>query len=333
VSVIPLLDGRPRTVQAAGAVVWREHKHRLEVALVHRPRYRDWSWPKGKLEPGEPVAAAAVREVHEEIGVPVVLGAALPLLRYKTPDGASKVVRYWAATVAQAHHERPLAARPEVMPASLEEIDEAVWVSSATARQMLTRASDRRPLDALEALWERGRLQTRVLAVVRHGQAVPRNRWTGGEPSRPLTAIGRRQAEAIVPVLAAFGVRSVVTSPWRRCAATVAPYVDLADVRMSQAEALTEDAHAADPAAVTSLMESLLAEPGDVAISTHRPVLPSVLESLSEATRRWTHGTVPVSDPYLRTGELLVAHVSGVGRKARVVSVEHHRPARRPAVV
>ena len=145
--------------------------------------------------------------------------------------------------------------------------------------------------------------------------------------------MGRRQAAAIVPVLAAFGVRTVVTSPWERCAATVAPYVERAAVRVEVVDALTETAHAKDPDAVTEVIEALLREPQDVVVATHRPVLPTALDAISEATRRWTHGVVPGKDPYLRTGELLVAHVSGQGRKARVVAVEHHRPVRRPAAV
>ncbi|MDO8106506.1 NUDIX hydrolase [Isoptericola sp. b441] len=326
-------NGKPQTVHAAGAVVWRHARNRLEVALVHRPRYQDWSWPKGKLESGEPVAAAAVREVEEETGTTIVLGVPLPLMRYRTPDGAGKVVRYWAAREAGAHHDRPLAARPDVTPASLGEIDDVVWVSAATAREMLTRPSDRRPLDALEDLWKRGRLETHVLAVVRHGQAVPRNRWHEGEASRPLTAVGRRQAETTVPVLAAFGVRSVLTSPWERCRATVQPYQNGTGVRVDTVDALTEAAHAEDPQKVVAVVEDLLATPRDAALATHRPVLPTVLDTLAEATRRWTHGVLPGSDPYLRTGEILVAHVAGSGHKARVVAVEHHRPVRRPAAV
>ena len=314
-------------------MVWRERKGRLEVALVHRPRYKDWSWPKGKLEPGEPVAAAAVREVGEELGAQVVLGVPLPLLRYHTPDGAGKVVRYWAAQIAESHHERPLAARQPVQPAALTEIDDVVWVAASTAREMLTRPSDQRPLDLLETLWLKGRLRTRVLAVARHGQAVPRNRWSDGEASRPLTAVGRRQAEAAVPVLAAFGVRTVLTSPWSRCLDTVDPYVGRAGVRSHIVPELTESAHKADPAAVTSLIERLLTEPGDVVVATHRPVLPTVLDALAEGTRRWTTGTLPGADPFLRTGELLVAHVTGAAAKARVVALEHHRPVRRPAAV
>src|SRR5690625_3176103 len=82
-----------REVLAAGAVVWRVVGRRLEVLLIHRPRYDDWSWPKGKLDSkDEPLPLCAVREVQEETGVPVLLGAKLPTVRYKLPGGAKKEI-------------------------------------------------------------------------------------------------------------------------------------------------------------------------------------------------------------------------------------------------
>ncbi|WP_372592906.1 histidine phosphatase family protein [Actinotalea sp.] len=323
----------PSAVHAAGAVPWREREGDLEVALVHRPRYRDWSWPKGKLDPGEPVAAAAAREVAEETGIPIVLGVPLPPLRYSLPDGGTKHVRYWAARVAQEHDSPALAARPPVTPAAVTEIDDVVWVRASTARDMLTRPSDRKPLDALAALWAQGRLDTHVVAVARHGQARPRARWDGSESDRPLTPVGERQARALVPVLAAFGIRQVVTSPWRRCADTAAPYVAASGVPVDRVEALTEDAHAADPEATAGIVLDHLSRARDVLLTTHRPALSTVMATIADSTRRWTGGTLPTSDPYLRTGELLVAHVCGTGPKARVVAIGHHRPVRQPAAL
>ena len=112
-------------VEAAGALVWRERAGRLQVALVHRPRYRDWSWPKGKLDPGELPPVAAVREVEEETGMAVVLGLPLPGLEYRLADGRPKVVHYWAARVAGRGDEAPLRARPPVPHADRSEIGRA----------------------------------------------------------------------------------------------------------------------------------------------------------------------------------------------------------------
>ncbi|HWS59122.1 MAG TPA: NUDIX domain-containing protein [Actinotalea sp.] len=323
----------PAVVHAAGAVLWRERAGRLEVTLVHRPRYKDWSWPKGKLDPGESVAAAAVREVAEETGIDVVLGTPLPMLRYRTPDGTGKQVRYWAAREATAEDAPALAARVPVTPAPLTEIDEVVWVSAATAAELLTRRTDRRPLDVVLDLWTRGRLSTRVVAVARHAQARPRARWNRTEAERPLTPMGRAQADALVPLLAAFGVRRVVTSPWERCRSTVAPYAGRAGLATEGVDALTEAAHREDPTRAAATVAEHLGQPRDVVVATHRPVLPTVLATIEDATRRWTLGMLPAHDPYLRTGELLVAHVTGSGTGARVVAVEHHRPVRQPNVV
>lgn len=323
----------PLLVHAAGAVLWRERRGDLEVALVHRPRYKDWSWPKGKLDPGEPVAAAAVREVAEETGVPVVLGVPLPVLRYPLPDGGSKQVRYWAAREAGPEDTAALAARPPVTRATPEEIDDVVWVRASTAREMLTRPSDRRPLDTLTGLWTADRLHTRVVAVARHGQARPRARWSGEEGDRPLTPIGLRQARALVPVLAAFGIRRALSSPWRRCVETAAPYVTASGIGVGLDDALTEAGHANEPAEAGALVAEALSDAQDVVIATHRPALPTIVSAIAESTRKWTSGSLPSRDPFLRTGELLVAHVTGTGAKARVVGLEHHRPVRQPAAV
>ena len=129
---------------------------------MHRPRYKDWSWPKGKLDPDESLPAAAVREVAEEIGSPVVLGAPLPGLRYTLADGRTKSVHYWAAEVAGPDDAVAVHARGRSSPRRSEEIDDVVWVSAATAAQMLTRKADQAVLTALTRMRERGRLTTRL---------------------------------------------------------------------------------------------------------------------------------------------------------------------------
>lgn len=318
---------REPVVHAAGGIPWRERAGRLEVALVHRPRYRDWSWPKGKLDPGESVPAAACREVAEETGTPVVLGPPLPSLRYRTPDGSAKHVRYWAARVATDDDAAALGARDHVRRAPLTEVDDVVWVSAGTAADLLTRPTDRRPLLALQQLHDAGRLGTRVLAVARHGRARQRSAWSGGEDTRPLTSQGAAQARALVGVLAAFGVGEVVTSPWTRCRRTLTPYVERTGLRPRVLDALTEAAYQADRDATVAAVQPYLAAPRDAVVCTHRPALEAVTSLLAEASRKWTLGSVPSKDPWLRTGEVLVAHVVVVGNGPRVVALETHRPA------
>lgn len=314
------------TVQAAGALVWRVRQRRLQVALVHRPRYKDWSWPKGKLDPGETAVTAAVREVAEEIGQDVVLGIPLPALDYRVPEGGPKHVRYWAAQVAGRPEAAALRARPPVPRAGREEIDEARWFDVPAAADRLTRATDRGPLDALVEAHGRGQLDTRALVVLRHAAARKRSLWGGAEADRPLTSTGLRQSSGLVPMFSAFGVTRVVSSRWQRCAATVEPYTRAAGVEARLDPGLTETAHDDHPARVAALVAHLVTAREDTALCTHRPVLPTVLDVLAQHSRRDVADALPRTDPFLRTAELLVAHVAATEQGPRVVAAERHRP-------
>lgn len=314
------------TVEAAGAVVWRVRLGRLQVALVHRPRYKDWSWPKGKLEPDESSVAAAVREVAEEIGHDVVLGVPLPDMSYKMPDGRAKHVRYWAAQVAGRGLNPALRARPPVEPAPRDEIDHARWFDVTAAAQRLTRATERAPLDVLVDEHRRGRLDTRALVVVRHAAAHKRSLWAGTEADRPLTATGLRQSTDLVPMLSAFGVGRVVTSEWNRCVSTVLPYAHATGREARLEPALTESAHEDHPGRVGALVAGLMAAREDGVLCTHRPVLPTVLDVVAAHATREVADALPREDPFLKTAEMLVVHVAASGQGPRVVAAERHRP-------
>ncbi|MGW7265754.1 NUDIX hydrolase [Streptomyces sp. NPDC054842] len=126
------------TIRAAGCVLWRRFPGTgdLRLCLVHRPKYDDWSHPKGKLKPGEDPLAGALREVEEETGYAAEPGAALPVLRY-VAGGRPKEVRYWAAE-ARAGGFTPN-----------REVDRILWLSPAEARARLTQPRDRDLVDAL----------------------------------------------------------------------------------------------------------------------------------------------------------------------------------------
>ncbi|MFI2753597.1 NUDIX domain-containing protein [Cellulomonas sp. P22] len=317
---------RQPAVEAAGCLVWRARQGRLQVVLVHRPRYKDWSWPKGKLEPGEAVTSAATREVAEETGHDVVLGMPLPGLRYTLADGRRKRVHYWAAQVAGRPDGPALLARPPVPRASKDEIDDVRWVDVSLAERKLTRAADREPLAALTAAYAKDRLDTRALVVARHGKARSRAAWRNGEEDRPLTPVGRAQALALVPVLSAYGVTEVVTSRWARCLDTVAPYLGATQGEARESTCLTETEHASSPSQVAAEIEGLINGTADVVVCTHRPVLPTVLDVIATHGRRKVADQVPVEDPFLRPGEVLVAHTALTVRGPRVVAVERHLP-------
>ena len=133
------VDPEAAEVKASGGVVRRHDDDGLKVALVHRPRYDDWSFPKGKLDKGETWEDAALREVEEEIGVRCRLGAELPPTSYKDPKGRDKVVRYWLM--------EPLTGEFEPS----DEVDEMRWVSPADAEQLLSYEHDRELLREVAA--------------------------------------------------------------------------------------------------------------------------------------------------------------------------------------
>jgi 8-oxo-dGTP pyrophosphatase MutT (NUDIX family)/phosphohistidine phosphatase SixA len=280
---------RPGDVRAAGAVVLRKGR----VLLVHRPRYDDWSFPKGKLDRGEAAPVAAVREVEEETGLRVRLG--VPLARQSYPNGPrTKVVDYWVGRVVGDHDVSGYLVNSE--------IDEVEWVDLDKARRQLTYERDHNTLR--EAL--RTGKATRVLVLLRHGQARSRKRWKGDDRDRPLLVAGSAQARRAAPVLGAYAVTRIVTSASARCAETVRPYADLSGCPMTLTPVLSEED--ATPKSVRRLVNEVVRARADAVLCTHRPVLPAAFDAL---------GLVPEAQA---TGELVVVH----HRRGRVRSVERH---------
>ena len=283
----------PDLIVAAGAVVVRKGP---EVLLVHRPKYDDWSFPKGKLDPGEHVTTAAVREVAEETGLDVRLGPRLSTQAYQVRNGwiRPKLVHYWVARVV--HDDDVSAYRPNA------EIDAVTWVPLDKAAETLTYERDRETLAEAAAI----RKKSHPLVVLRHGRAEPRKQWTGDDRKRPLADEGELQAETVVPVLSAYGVERVLSSSSKRCWTTVSPYADVADLEVEVTDELSEED--ATPEAVERIVHELLERREPVVLCTHRPVLPHVYEALG------------VRDPKLDPGSMLVVH----HRRGQVVGLEQH---------
>ena len=230
-------------VLAAGALVWRLKNDKLQVLVVHRPRYDDWSFPKGKAEPGESMVLTAIREVAEETGRQIVLGRYLGKARRRLVSGRKKRTLYWAAQVLpEAGPGEGL--RAAVKPASKREIDKVRWWKVGKAARKLTHADDKRLLARLVDWYESGQLQVHSLVLVRHAKAVSRATWGYGinsEITRPLV-MGRGQAQArdVAALLSAYGVGELVSSPWRRCVDTLAPYAHGCGLDLHSDEAFTE---------------------------------------------------------------------------------------------
>jgi len=313
----------PGTTIAAGALVWRVRDGELQVLAVHRPRYNDWSWPKGKLSKGETLPQCAIREVAEETGKQIVLGQPLPTLRYPVGAGNVKVVRYWAAQVASADS-RSVKARPPVKAAPKHEIDRTRWLTVEQAREKITFSDDLRPLEVLVESYTSDRLDTRAFVLVRHARARRRKGWEGPDEERPVTKNGARRARQIVPLIAAFGVKHIGSSPAERCVATVRPYATASGIEVKTYDALTEPDHASEPLKTASTLTNLLGKRVSRVVCVHRPTLPTVVEMVRAATRPYTRGALPRKNPYLPAGGVLVAHIVDTESGPRAVAVETH---------
>ncbi|MBP3035059.1 NUDIX hydrolase [Arthrobacter sp. zg-ZUI100] len=299
-------------VVAAGALCWRVREGELEVLMIHRPRYDDWSWPKGKLDAGETTPECAVREVFEEAGVRIRLGIPLPAPVYPVASGL-KIVHYWAARIQDG---KP---QPDG-----KEADEIRWCTPSQAHAALTNPSDRLPLRSLEEAYAEGRLRTWPLIVVRHAKAKPRSSWTRAEGERTLAATGLRQAQAVSRLLAAWQPDRVVSSPWVRCVQTVRPYVKTRSVKFKTVDALTEHSAKRKPGKARKAVESLFDKGKPVVLCTHRPVLPLMFEVLARHMPAGLSVGLPGKDPYLAPGEAVICQVSSAG-EGRIVSLERFR--------
>jgi 8-oxo-dGTP diphosphatase len=282
---------QPPDVVAAGVVVWRPGR---EVLLVHRPRYDDWSFPKGKLDPDEAAAVAAVREVAEETGLMVRLGRPLQGQRY--PNGRSdKQVHYWVGWAVGSDRVEDYQVN--------DEIDDVRWVPLDKAERLLSYPRDRETLaEAVEV-----RKPTHALVVLRHAEAVKRKEWAGEDAQRPLTPAGQRQAASLAALLATYDAGRIVSSSSTRCLETVAPYAGHSGWPIEPEPGLSEEE--ATTESVREVVALLLEERESVVLCGHRPVLPEVFAALD---------LDPVS---LDPGALVVVH----HRKGRVRATELHQ--------
>lgn len=284
--------------RAAGAILWRFAGPGLEVALVHRPRYDDWSFPKGKAKAGEHILRTVQREILEETGVVARLGPRLPSSTY-LKDGLPKRVDYWSATVVSSTPFTPN-----------DEIDEVVWVPIATALGMLSYERDASLLRTFADLPQ----DTRPVILLRHASAGEKRFWHGNDLVRPLDARGRWEAGELTHLLNAYAPKRLISSATARCVESLLSYAVEASLPI-----VTEPAFTVGSPALPSArqhLQLLLADGHDgLLVCTHGELIPDLVATVCAPYEDKTP-----DDPALRKSSFWVFHTT----PTTLVSLERH---------
>lgn len=296
-------------ISAAGTILIRNN----EVLLVHRPRYDDWSFPKGKVDGAELLPLTAIRECDEETGFLAVLGPNVGIDRYGVFQG-EKEVHYWRATVRE-----DLGFAPD------EEVDKVAWIPVDDVAKHLTYQQDLEFLNRALAL-----PPTSPLVILRHAKAVKRSDFTGKDDSdRPLSGRGRRQSKIIAEVLEGYGIEQIISSPMRRCQETVKKFVKQLSVTPNLVDAISEWGYEQKPEDLDPAIELAMNDPAPTVLCSHRPVLDAILDTvarmggISKAERKegiWSTKLSPGSFVVVHRAFDLDDPAAGV----KIVAVEHH---------
>jgi len=299
---------------AAGAVCWREVGKDLHVAIIHRGRYQDWTFPKGKVDPGETLAEAAVREVGEETGLKVKLGVPLSTVSYQLDKAKTKTVHYWATKVSDNALSKSKF-KPD------EEVSEVIWLKADQAFGKLSYQHDRDLLQEVIDLRTNGMLETKPLIIIRHAHATPRADYVGEDGKRPLLPEGKKQAKELIRLLSAYGPKRVFTSPWKRCKETITPYAKAHRYKIIDRGELSEMGNAKGPARTAKVAKKLFSDARSSLLCTHRPTLPTITQVLAGYAEPKLAKLI-LEAKALKPGDFIVLHLTTVGKKPRLVAVE-----------
>jgi 8-oxo-(d)GTP phosphatase len=253
-------------IEAAGGVVWRPGDGGGPlVAIVHRPRYDDWSLPKGKVKRGEHPIAAAVREVAEETGVRAAPQLPLPRIHYWSGD-RPKHVDYWAMATEEVASFQPNS-----------EVDGVAWLPVTEAADRLTYRHD---ADLLHD-WATLPPVTGTVLLVRHADAG--ERWSASDGERPLSSRGVADAEALCALLALFSPGRLVSASVRRCRQTLAPLATALNLPIEVGTVFDEEA--GDPDAAAAQLRQLTEAAHTTVVCSQRAIIPAVLARLTGDSR------------------------------------------------
>lgn len=309
-----------KSLFAAGTVCWRRvtderGAEQLMVLLIHRTKQRDISFPKGKLDAGESMPQAAVRETLEETGLQVSLGVNLGTIQYPLSNKNVKTVQYWAAEVTDA-----AVSASTFRPNS--EVEALEWLPADEVADRLTYAADRDLYSVFMKLVERNAFDTFSVILLRHAKAEPRSDVYPTDHLRPLAAAGEEQAEKLVPILLPFAPRRIISSTAARCMQTVSPLAELLGKRIRKKDSLSQDTwESGDLTGLRTVIGKTVRKTRNTLICTHRPVLPDAVRELALAT-----GSLPGS--YLQEaadlppGAFSIFHFSKQNPGAGILSVE-----------
>jgi 8-oxo-dGTP diphosphatase len=308
----------PEVVVAGGAVCWKIVDGEVRILLVHRKQHKDVSLPKGKCDPGETVPETARREILEETGLHVILGAYLGRVDYLLPTKKQKEVHYWAAEVDPGEAERtPFESNSEIY--ALE------WVALKKAPTRLTYEHDADIVENFQSLSESGRARTFPLILLRHAKAMPPENWDGPDHTRPLLHKGLTQAKNIAGGILAFGPELVVSSPAARCEATVQPLLSTSDLPSKTSKSISQDAYESKGKNAFAAVEKRVGNRTPTVLCSHGPVLPQLVMAAAEighgASNKALHAAASLS-----VGSFSVIHFSKETKNPQIVAVETHEP-------
>lgn len=275
-------------VVAAGGVVWRRNSaNEVEIALVHRSRYDDWSLPKGKLEEGEALIACAYREIMEETGLKIQLGPLIGDVEYFVPEGL-KQVTYWCAKAdLDAHSFTPN-----------EEVDALEWLAISEAHVRLTRESDREILEKFNDL----PFDSYPLVMLRHAKALDRAEWQGEDEDRPLDQLGQQQAKRMLSLYQVYGLLEVHTSDAVRCYDTVSSLCRALGIEPKISGVLSEYGFKKNKDKAIDYAKDLIKENQPALLCSHNPILPQMMEKITKKI------DFDYPDNKLQPGEAWIVH-------------------------